>query len=41
MKDEVFSNPRFGLACDSTALEKLLKKKLGPETMMSDKTSPK
>ena len=41
MKDDVFSNPRFGLACNTPALEELLKKTVGTETMMSDKTSPK
>ena len=41
MKETVFKNPKFGYACDTPALEALLKKTLGTEMRMCDKQEPR
>jgi len=41
MKETVFKNPKFGYACDTAALEALLKKTLGTEMRMCDKREPR
>ena len=41
MRDRVFKNPKWGLNCDTQALEKLIKARFGEEMTMADVEKPK